>query len=73
MIIYLFIILTLRWHIFWVHIFHFLCHRHSHVILKVHYKSIIFLEFIQKIMMILIKVYDNMNNLKIDNIYILLG
>jgi hypothetical protein len=32
------------------------------VISKVHYETIIFLEFNQKIMMIPIKVYDNMNN-----------
>jgi hypothetical protein len=33
---------------FWVHIFHFfLCDERSVVISKVHYESIIFLEFIQ--------------------------
>jgi hypothetical protein len=39
-----------------------LCDRCSLIILKVHYESIIFLEFIQNFMMIPIKVYDNMNN-----------
>jgi hypothetical protein len=33
---------------FWVHIFHFfLCDNHNVVISKVHYESIIFLEFIE--------------------------
>jgi hypothetical protein len=40
----------------------------SVIISKVHYKSIMFLEFIQNFMMILIKVYEKMNNLKIDNV-----
>jgi hypothetical protein len=46
----------------------FRCDKHNVVISKVHYESIIFFKFIKKIMMISIKGYENMNNLKIDNV-----
>jgi hypothetical protein len=54
MLYFLFFILTLLWHFFWVDIFHFLCDRRSVINSKVHYKFINFLEFIQKI-------YDGFN------------
>jgi hypothetical protein len=45
-----------------------LCDKCNVVISKVHYESRIFLKFIQFFfVMIPIKVYDNMNNWKIDN------
>jgi hypothetical protein len=42
----------------------FLCNKCNVVISKIHYKSTIFLKFIQKNYMIPIKMYDNKNNLK---------
>jgi hypothetical protein len=55
---------------FWVHIFHFfVCEKDNVVISKVHYEFIIFLKFIQFfLMMIPIKVYDNINNIFFDNV-----
>jgi hypothetical protein len=53
--------------VFLSHIFHFLCDRHG-VIWKVHYESKIFKHSSNFLMMIPIKIYDNMNNSKIDNV-----
>jgi hypothetical protein len=49
---------------FLVHFFHFFCDKRSVLSSKVHYKSIIFLEFIQKIIMIFIKIYDIIDKLQ---------
>jgi hypothetical protein len=61
-----FILKILLWHIFWIHIFHFLNDKHSFIISKVHNETIVFFKFIHKFK-ILTKVYCNMDNEKFEN------
>jgi hypothetical protein len=63
-----FFILTLLWHFLSPHLSFSLSAKCSVVISKVHYESIIFLEFIQNMYDDSLKVYDNLNNLKFDNV-----
>jgi len=55
------IFLTLLWYFLSPHFSFVLCNKYSVVISEVHYKSIIFLEFIQNLYDDPIKIYDNMN------------
>jgi len=68
MVFYFFYFNTTLTYFLTPHFSNFLCDKCSVVISKIHYEFIIFLEFIQKNTMIFIKVYDNMNSLKIENV-----